>query len=456
MKTIFFLIPTLFLTAPLPAADGPNFADDVLPILRTHCVNCHRPGKTRAGLDLTTVETIEKGGSSGASVQPGIAENSILFRSIAHIGDEEPMPPEKDKLSTDTLAVIKQWIEGGLKASATGVAKKATSSLDITIDPATLGAPKEPIAFIKTLPPIATPAKLVRPLPVSALAANPWAPLAAIGGHREATLYDLSNGQRIGSIAFEPGDLRVLRFSRNGRLLLMAGGKATESGKAVLIDITTGKTLTTLGEDFDIVLAADLSPDQSLIALGGPEKLVRVYRVADGSLAYTMKKHSDFITGIQFSPDGKTLASADRASGLYLYPAATGAEPVSIEGAVDGINDIAWRADGKILGLATGDGSALLVDLAQKNIAAKWIAHERGCLTFAFAKDGRILTGGHDATARAWKPDGTALTQSQGYEASTFRVAFTQDDTTALTSDWTGQVRQWTLADGKEQRWLGR
>jgi len=451
-----FLIATLCLASPLFAADGPNFADDVLPILRTHCVNCHRPGKSRSGLDLTTVETIEKGGSSGTSVQPGIAENSILYRAMAHIGDEEPMPPEKDKLSTATLAVIKQWIEGGLKASSTGIARKAATSLDIAIDPATLGAPKEPIAFIKTLPSVAAPARLVRPLPVSALATNPWAPLAAVGGHREATLYDLSTGQRIGSIPFEHGDLRVLRFSRNGRLLLMAGGKPTESGKAILIDITTGKTLATLGDDFDIALAADLSPDQSLIALGGPEKLVRVYRVADGSPAYTMKKHSDFITSIQFSPDGKTLASADRASGLYLYPATTGTPPVSIEGAVDGINDIAWRADGKILGLATGDGSALLIDVGQKTIVAKWTAHERGCLTFAFAKDGRILTGGHDATARAWKPDGTLLTLSKGYKASTFRVTFTDDDTAALTSDWTGQVRQWTLADGKEQRWLGR
>ena len=77
MKTIFFT--ALCLASPLPAADGPNFADDILPILRTHCVNCHRPGKTRAGLDLTTVETIEKGGSSGASVQPGGHREATLY-----------------------------------------------------------------------------------------------------------------------------------------------------------------------------------------------------------------------------------------------------------------------------------------------------------------------------------------------------------------------------------------
>ena len=161
MHRLFF-IATLCLAAPLFGADGPNFADDVLPILRTHCVNCHRPGKTRAGLDLTTVDMIEKNGPSGASVQPCIAENSILFRAVSHIGNEEPMPPEKDKLPAATLAFIKQWIEVGLKASASGIAKKAASSLDIAIDPATLGAPTEPIAFIKTLPPIAAPAKLVQ------------------------------------------------------------------------------------------------------------------------------------------------------------------------------------------------------------------------------------------------------------------------------------------------------
>lgn len=444
------LIAALLLTTPLLAAEAPNFEDHVLPLLRDHCVNCHRPGKTRAGLDLTNVAAIEKGGSSGAAVVPGVAENSPLYRAIAHIGKEETMPPDKERLSDPVLKIFKAWIEGGLKPTANGLAKKATAVLDIAIDPATLGAPKEPIVYVKNLPSLATPQKRGRALPVSALAANPWAPLVAVGGHREAVLHDLATGKRIGSLPFELGDLRVLRFSRNGRLVLMAGGKATASGKAVLAEVSTGKMIATLGEDFDVVLAADLSPDQSLLALGGPEKLVRVYRVSDGSLVYTLKKHTDFITSIEFSPDGKTLASGDRASGLYVYPAATGNVAALVEGVVDGVNQLAWRPDGKMLGVASGDGSVLFVDPEKRNIAAKWEAHQRGCLSLAFAKDGRVLTGGHDATARLWKADGTKLLESRGYSGSTFRVAFNHDDSAAFTSDWSGQVRKWNLETAAE------
>jgi hypothetical protein len=447
------LIAALLLATPLLAADAPNFEDHVLPLLRDHCVSCHRPGKTRAGLDLTNVAAIEKGGSSGASVVPGVAENSPLYRAIAHIGKEEPMPPEKDRLPDPILKVFKAWIEGGLKPTATGLAKKASAVLDIAIDPATLGAPKEPIVYVKELP-LASSERKGRALPVSALATNPWAPVVAVGGHREAVLHDLATGKKIGSLPFAPGDVRVLRFSRNGKLVLMAGGKETASGKAVLVDVTTGKVIATIGEDFDVVLAADLSPDQSLIALGGPEKLVRVYRVADGTLAYTVKKHTDFITSIEFSPDGKSIASGDRASGLYVYPAASGTSPTLIEGVVDGVHQLAWRPDGKVLGVAAGDGSVLIVDPEKRNIAAKWDAHTRGCLSLAFAKDGRILTGGHDGVARLWKGDGTKVLENGGYAGSTFCVGFNYNDSEGFASDWSGQVRGWKLDDGSEVRRL--
>lgn len=447
------LIAALLLATPLLAAEAPNFEDHVLPLLRDHCVSCHRPGKTRAGLDLTNVAAIEKGGSSGASVVPGVAENSPLYRAIAHIGKEEAMPPDKDRLSDPILKVFKAWIEGGLKPTASGLAKKASAVLDIAIDPATLGAPKEPIIYVTELP-VTLSEKKGRALPVSALATNPWAPVVAVGGHREAVLHDLATGRKIGSLPFAPGDVRVLRFSRNGKLVLIAGGKETASGKAVLVDVTTGKVIATIGDDFDVVLAADLSPDQSLLALGGPEKLVRVYRVADGTLAYTVKKHTDFITSIEFSPDGKSIASGDRASGLYVYPAASGTSPALIEGVVDGVHQLAWRPDGKVLGVAAGDGSVLIVDPEKRNIAAKWDAHKRGCLSLAFAKDGRILTGGHDGTTRLWKGDGTKVNENLGYAGSTFRVAFNHSDSEAFASDWSGQVRGWKLDDGSEVRRL--
>ncbi|MFZ4767925.1 MAG: c-type cytochrome domain-containing protein, partial [Roseimicrobium sp.] len=306
------------LLAPLAVlnAEAPrNFEDHILPLLREHCANCHRPGKTRGGLDVTTMEKLEKGGSAGPSVVAGLAENSPLFRAISHIGDEEPMPPEQDKLPPHILAAFKTWIEGGLKPNATGKARETRAVVQLTVDAATLGAPKTAPDFIRSLPPLVNAPKLVRALPVMALAANPWAPVIAVGGHHEIVLHDLADGHRIGALPFAEDEVRVLRFSRNGQVLLIGGGRPTASGKVQLIELKTGKLLTTVGDDFDVVLAADLSPDQSLVATAGPEKLVRVYRVADGALVWSMKKHADFITSLEFSPDGKQLASADRAGG---------------------------------------------------------------------------------------------------------------------------------------------
>ena len=69
--------------------------------------------------------------------------------------------------------------------------------------------------------------------------------------------------------AFPEGTVHVLRFSRNGALLLAGGGRGGQSGLAVVWDVKTGKRVFEVGKEYDAVLAADLSPDLGLVALGG-------------------------------------------------------------------------------------------------------------------------------------------------------------------------------------------
>src|SRR5207237_503452 len=118
--------------------------------------------------------------------------------------------------------------------------------------------------------------------PITALATNPWAPIAAVAGHERITLYNSATRAMIGELAFPEGIPFVLRFSRDGGKLLAAGGRPVQSGKAVLYDVATGARLGTFGDERDVILAADLSPDGKLLALGGPSKIVKVYNVADG------------------------------------------------------------------------------------------------------------------------------------------------------------------------------
>jgi hypothetical protein len=70
------------LSAASSRAEEPrNFEDHILPLLREHCTNCHRPGKTRGGLDVTTMEKLEKGSSAGPSVVAGLAEGTPTIPS---------------------------------------------------------------------------------------------------------------------------------------------------------------------------------------------------------------------------------------------------------------------------------------------------------------------------------------------------------------------------------------
>ena len=433
-------------------AETPTYEEHVLPLLREYCVQCHRADKTSAGLDMTSLAALEKGGDSGPAIKPGVPENSPLYRAMAHIGSESPMPPDAPKIPEGKLRLVAAWIEGGLRLRSGDPGRAKKPLVDIAIDAsATVGEPTTPISVMASLP-AAVASKSGRDLPVMALAVNPWATVLAVGGHGEAMLHDIASGRRIGTIPFPEGELRVLRFSRSGQVLLMAGGRPTGSGKAVLVDLATAKPIATLGDDFDVVLAADLSPDQSLVALAGPEKLVRVYRVADGSLVYTLKKHTDFVTAVQFSPDGTRLASGDRASGLFICDAMTGANPKLLDGVVDGVTDLDWRRDGKAIAVASGDGSVLVYEPSAGIIASKWKAHDGGATAVAFAKDGRLVSGGHDAAARIWSADGKKAAEFTALLGTAFRVGFAPDGLTAFAGDWSGSVRQYNAADGTEIR----
>ena len=47
-------------------------------------------------------------------------------------------------------------------------------------------------------------------------------------------------------------------------------GGRPKLGHVVIWDVVTGRRIAEVGDEFDTVLAADISPDQSLVAFGGP------------------------------------------------------------------------------------------------------------------------------------------------------------------------------------------
>jgi hypothetical protein len=102
------------LAMPLKAADdGQLFREKVAPIFERRCLSCHNDHDRKGRLSLETAKAALAGGESGAVIEPGDAEASILLDYIS--GSKPEMPKDGPPLSAEQIAVIRQWIAGGAK-----------------------------------------------------------------------------------------------------------------------------------------------------------------------------------------------------------------------------------------------------------------------------------------------------------------------------------------------------
>ncbi len=418
------------------AAHATNYDDDVRPIFARRCFGCHNASEMRAGLSLESYAGILQ----RDVVNAGRAGSSLLYKVVAHEAGVPQMPLNGAKLPDAEIATIRDWIAQGLLETAKSQPKGPVApSLDYK--PTDLNRPAlaaMPVGLSRLNLP-----ETARANPVTALAASPWAPLLAVAGHGRIYLVDLDKRTAAGELPFPEGIPYCLRFSRDGSVLLAGGGKGVQSGKVVLFDVRTGQRTATIGDERDIVLAADVSADGKLVALGGPGKVVKVFSVADGKELYQIKKHTDWITALEFSPDGRRLATADRSGGIYLWESASGGVAGALSDHKDSVTSLSWRGDGLLLASGGEDGQIIVWNVGDGFPVASIGKAHKGVLGVQFASDGRIVSTGRDSTIRIWSADGKPKGASAASDALLTKVAVSCDGKLAIAGDYQGRIVIW-------------
>ncbi|MGH9631191.1 MAG: DUF1549 domain-containing protein, partial [Bryobacteraceae bacterium] len=91
-----------------------HFEKKIRPVLASQCYSCHSTSAAavQGGLLLDSANGIRKGGNSGALLQPGDAEKSLLLRAIRHTDSALKMPPGKP-LPPNVIADFERWIQDG-------------------------------------------------------------------------------------------------------------------------------------------------------------------------------------------------------------------------------------------------------------------------------------------------------------------------------------------------------
>ncbi len=430
------------------AAETPKvtYNDDVLPIFRARCGTCHNANDRKGGLTLDSFAAAMEGGSSGVVIEPGQPDVSYLWNLVNH--ESEPaMPPNADKLPEAELMTIRGWIlQGTLETS--GSTSMATAGPQIarveisTERPA--GPPPIPQSYLGEPITISE-----RGNAVTALAVNPWSSVAAVSGFQQVSLYDTNTFELLGVLPYPEGTPHIAKFSRNGAMLLVGGGRGGASGRVVVFDVRTGQRMMEVGDEYDSVLAADISPDLTQIALGGPKRMLRVYSTGTGQLVFEMKKHTDWITAIEFSPDGVLLASGDRSNGLVVWEAFTGREFYNLVGHGSAVNDVSWRLDSNALASASEDGTVRLWEMGGGSQIAQFSAHG-GVASVEYTRDGRLVTTGRDQIVSLWQGDGNKILDFGGMTGLGMDVAFDSETERVVAGDFSGVVRVWNAADAVE------
>ncbi|MFT5856836.1 MAG: hypothetical protein ACI8XO_004092, partial [Verrucomicrobiales bacterium] len=223
-----------------------SFANNVWPILRANCISCHRPGKLKGKLDLTSFAALSKGGKHGTIVNPGAPDDSELILAVS--GDQPEMPAEGEFLIAEEVETLTRWVAQGARDDT-------------------------PESGLGTRRPATQPVYQSRPA-VPAMAFSPNGEVLAVAAHHEIIIHR-GDGSEI--IARWPGDSRrieALQFSRDGKLLVACGGAPSEFGEIQIWNVASGKPIRSIRAGNDTLYGISISDDSSRIAVGGADKLV--------------------------------------------------------------------------------------------------------------------------------------------------------------------------------------
>jgi hypothetical protein len=89
------------------------YRDTIQPLLASNCLGCHSAKVKMGGLDLSSREGLLKGSEHGKVVVPGNANESQLYKAVAHLS-QPGMPFKAKKLPDTVIAAIAEWIKAGV------------------------------------------------------------------------------------------------------------------------------------------------------------------------------------------------------------------------------------------------------------------------------------------------------------------------------------------------------
>jgi WD40 repeat protein len=415
-----------------------DFEKEVVPILRRNCLACHSSTKAESKLSLESPQSIIKGGGEGPGVVPGKPTESLLLL-LASRQRESFMPPDDNnvgakKLTSDELGLLQLWIEQGAKGEVSN---------------------RNKLIEWQSLPPGINP--------IYAVAITDDGQFAAAGRANQIFMYHVPSQRELGRLTdpslaktglYKQGvaDLELIQaltFSPDGQRLVSGGFRTAK--------IWNRQPDVKLAEIPGIASPAEsiaLSADGKLAAIGERGGAIRIVNSADNKIIASASGHSGTVTGLAFSRDGQTIYSSSLDKTWRTWKV-DGSALSSIETQTP-LLAIAVVDDSKRVAVGCEDNSIRLwnVPAAGESFAnqpaATLTGHSKKVTSLAAMKDGQLLSGSLDGTARLWQSRDGKQVRELNHGGPVVAVTAGSDGIRLATASHDSKsIKIWNVADGK-------
>lgn len=158
----------------------------------------------------------------------------------------------------------------------------------------------------------------------------------------------------------KPGPAADVRFHPDGERLLVPGCACSDAEPLKWYDVATGEQETAFTGAFT---GADVSPDGTLIATGGADRVGNIWDASTGDHIAALFGHRDILGDVAFSPDGSRLATTGQDGEVRIWAVPSGELELVLAGQVGLIWGVSWSDDGSRLATASAQGGVKIWDM---------------------------------------------------------------------------------------------
>ncbi|MFN8525398.1 MAG: serine/threonine-protein kinase [Chloroflexota bacterium] len=207
----------------------------------------------------------------------------------------------------------------------------------------------------------------------------------------------------------------------------------------------------TLSGHANQVTSVAFSPDGTLLASGGMDSRLKLWRVADGSTVRTIGAHRNWVSSVAFSPDGTTLASASADGSIRLWRVSDGEQLRAISGVGWWINSVAFSPDGAHIVAGSRDGSLRIWRPEDGHAVATILAHTSPVTSVAVSPDSALVaSASRDRSIRVWRRDDLRLhLKLEGHTEPVLGISFAPGGQMLASGAADQTARLWSVQSGQ-------